>query len=175
MSPTLRWLWAVAAFVLVTACSSSKATGPSYPQLAGTYAATFAVAATPAGFPAQSFGSAAGTITLNAPASDGSFTGSYLEGGTAGTIAGTEHTDGGIDITQWGNPNVPPLESLAYVQLQLPFCSFANAAGSGTSGSVSGVTLSLVSDIAVPCNWNVSGAVETLTTTIAVTIGGTRG
>ncbi len=114
-------------FVLAGLAACNSSTGPTYPRLAGTYATTFNATATPLGYAAQPLTSDAGSITLGSPDHAGNFTGSYIEAGQAGTIAGTEHVDGGIDITQFGNPNETPLNALRFLQQQLPACDFAGS------------------------------------------------
>jgi hypothetical protein len=150
-------------------------TGPSYPTLSGTYSANFVGTVTPSGYASQSLASTTGSMTLSNASSSGAFSGSYVQGGAAGTIAGTEHTDGGIDISQFGNPNETPLDALEVLQQALPGCDFAQAAGVPMSGAISGTTLNLSGGLILPCTWIVGGQNEVLSTTIALSISGTRG
>jgi hypothetical protein len=152
-------------------CSHSGTTGPSYPPLAGSYSATFAVTATSSAGSVV-LGTATGTVTLNNAGSGGSFTGSFIEGGSAGTIVGTEEADGGLLISQFGNPNVAPLADLEILQQELPECAFGNAVSDGMTGTIASGQLNLAGGLTLPCVWDVAGTGETLTTTLAITIGG---
>jgi hypothetical protein len=169
---------AVCTLFLLAACSHSGPTGPQYPPLAGTYNVTFGGTITPAGYNPQDITAANGTITLNAPDGTGAFSGSYIEGGNAGTIQGTEDQDGGLIISQFGNPNVTPLEDLELLQLQFPFCAFASATTTGLTGTVASGTLNIQGALVMPCNWEVNPGPppvdQILTTTMTVTITGAR-
>lgn len=169
----------VAAVVLtaaLVACSGGS-TAPKFPQLSGSYGATFAVNFVNA-VDLQT-ASTTGTITLNAPDGGGNFTGSFVlaNGGGSGTISGMVRTDGGISISQFGDPNQSAAAALQYLQNIFSWCDFTRAGGSPMSGNVSGGMLSLSGSIALPCAYqNLStGAVTNYTTTISETISGTRG
>lgn len=162
------------ALLAVVACGGGGSTGPSYPSLAGTYSAQWSLVAT-SDAATDVLAISTGTVTLNAPSSSGNFTGSYIEGGTdAGTIAGTEHVDGGIDITQFGNPNVSPYEDLVATRQELNACDFSQAGYTGGSGAVQGNTINLIGAVVLPCAWTVGNSVEELTTTVSITVTGTR-
>lgn len=156
--------------LFLNACSGDP-TGSSFPPIAGTYGATF-------GFSFSNVietesSSVPGTVTLQSPSSGGDFSGSYvITGSGSGTIAGTIRADGGISITQFGDPNADPLESLQILQNEFYWCNFNQAAGSPMSGSVSGKTLSFSGGISVPCNY--VNPTRTVPSTIGVTVIGTR-
>ena len=122
--------------LFVCACSGDP-TGSSFPSIAGTYGATFAVSFSNSIETESS--SVPGTVTLHSPSSGGDFSGSYVMAGAgSGTIAGTIRTDGGISITQFGDPNADPLESLQILQNEFYWCNFNQAAGSPMSGAYFG-------------------------------------
>lgn len=164
----------IVAALAATLAACGGATGPTYPPLAGTYAVLFTGNITPSGYAPQALPSQAGTVTLTNADRAGDFTGSYIEGGQAGTIAGSEHIDGGINILQFGNPNQTPLEALELLQQELPFCNVAEAASVPMSGTITNRTLSLSGGMLLPCNWLVGNQNVTLTTSISIVISGTR-
>ena len=159
--------------LVIGAAACSNSTGPSFPALAGTYATVFAV----------SFSNTAetrsatvpGTMTLNAPGSDGSFNGSYIvTGDGSGTITGVERMDGGVSITHFGDPNQSPLQAVAYLQQTFYWCDFTQAAAQSMSGSVANKTLSFSGSIILPCNYTNGTTNFTYSTTIGVGATGTR-
>lgn len=156
--------------LFLTACGGD-ATGSSFPPIAGTYSASFVVSFSNSIETESS--SVPGTLTLHSPSSGGAFSGSYIiTGGGSGTIAGTIRIDGGISITQFGDPNADPLESLQILQNEFYWCDFSRAAGTPMNGSVVGNTLSFSGGISVPCNY--VNPTQTVPSTISVTVTGTR-
>jgi hypothetical protein len=114
-------------------------------------------------------------MTLNAPASDGSFTGSYVyTGDGSGTITGVERMDGGISITHFGDPNLSPLQAVAYLQQTFYWCNFNQAAVQPMSGSVASTTLTLAGSLILPCTYTNGTSTFTYPTTIAFQATGTR-
>lgn len=153
-----------ALLIASVACGSSKATGPQYPEIAGTYVATFGGSVTPLGYAAQSLGSSSGTITIATPGSDGSFEGVYTTAGTSGTIVGEEGMDGTVVVTQFGPPGVTPLANLAALAQAYPDCAWSKYTTSGLTGSVAGTSLTLSITVVLPCVWVVSASNVVLTT-----------
>lgn len=151
------------------ACGSDSSTGPSFPNTAGTYATVFTI--TFSNSLETESASETGTITLASPASNGSFTGSYvITGGGSGVIAGTVRTDGGISIATFGDPNQDPLEAVQYLQNVFYWCNFSVAAGSPMNGSLAGNRLSLSGNIVLPCSYTT----QTVSSTISISVSGTR-
>jgi hypothetical protein len=161
----------LALLVLTTACGGGDATGSNFPALAGSYGATFTVAFSNAIESGSS--SVPGTVTLGSPSNSGAFSGSYIiTGGGSGTIGGTVRADGGISISEFGDPNADPLESLQILQNEFFWCDFAFAAASPMSGSISGGTLNLTGGISVPCDY--VNPTQTVASTISVTVNAVR-
>jgi len=160
---------------LFTACGSGS-TGPSYPALGGSYASTSTLTFSNAAAIQNGALSGSLTITLSSADSHGNFTGSYVYGGGAtgsGPIAGTERSDGGITITQFGSANV--YEDLQYLQNAWPNCDFSQAASSGESGQIAGSTLSFGGTLDFPCAYQVQGGgIEDFSTTLTINFTGTR-
>ena len=151
--------------VFVTACSDI--TGSDLPPIAGTYSATFQL--TFSNSLETETSSLPGTVTLHSPSGGGEFSGTYvMTGAGSGTIAGTLRSDGGISITQFGDPNADPLESLQILENEFYWCDFNYAAGTPMSGSVAGGTLNLGGAISVPCNY--VNPTQTVPSTISVTV-----
>jgi hypothetical protein len=166
----MKRLW-LGLVICAEACGNS--TGPSFPTLAGTYATIFSVNFTNS-VDTRS-GTAPGTMTLNAPGSDGSFNGSYIfTGGGSGTITGVERMDGGVSITHFGDPNQSPLEAVAYLQQTFYWCDFTQAAAQAVSGSVAGKTLTFSGSLILPCTYTDGTNIFTYSTTITFGAAGTR-
>jgi hypothetical protein len=169
MEPIMRTL--ILLSLLLAGCGGGDSTGPSYPPIAGTYSAIFGVSFSNSLETVSS--NEPGTVTLQSPTSNGAFTGSYvITGSGSGTIAGTVRVDGGISISQFGDPNADPLESLQLLQNTFYWCNFALAAGAPMSGSVSGNALQLSGGISVPCSY--VNPTQTVPSTISVTVTATR-
>jgi hypothetical protein len=121
---------------------------------------------------------AIGTVTLSNVAADDTFSGSYSEGTGTGTVFGVEHPDGVLNVSEFGLPIDPPFTDLASLRQQLPDCAFGNAAqGDGTNDPTATLInneLTIKGTVTLPCVWSVEGAQETLVTTIAVTVSGSR-
>lgn len=150
-----RLIGLAALAALVGACSGgSNIPGTSYPAIAGAYIGaeglTFVNAVD------SRSGSVPLTVTLQNANSAGSFSGSYViaNGGGSGTIAGTERLDGGISISQFGDPNVSAAQNYAYLQSIFYWCNLSVATSSGLSGSVQAKRFTLTGDIVMPCLYN---------------------
>ena len=158
---------------LATACGGGGPSGPSYPPVAGTYITSFAATWTVTNYGTGTFGDT-GSITLLPASSDGAFTGSYVDDARAGTIAGTERSDGAINISRFGGPDAPPLAGLWILHSWLPGCDFVEALAQPLIGTISGDTLSLFGVLTLPCTWVVGQQYEILKTTIEISASGTR-
>jgi hypothetical protein len=160
-------------WMAVTACSGAGGTEPPYPPLAGIYSATFAVTATStAGTDVLDV--ATGTITLMNAASDHTFGGSFVQGTSTGRVFGAEEMDGGLIISEFGNPDDTPFVDLASLRQQLPECAFGNSVANDPTGTLAINQLAITGAVTLPCVWDVGGTQETLVTTLAVTISGSR-
>jgi hypothetical protein len=162
----------VPGLLVVAACNNNS--GPSFPALAGTYATVFNT--TFSNSDQTLSNNSGGTITLQSPQSSGAFTGTYIipNGGGSGTVAGVERMDGGISITQFGPPGETPLEALAYLQQAFNWCDFTQASGVPTTGAVSGSSLQLSGGLIMPCYYTNGTTTFPLSTTLSLSIDGTR-
>lgn len=155
--------------VLVTACSGDS-TGPSndYPRIAGSYAGSYGV--TFSNTAEQLSETVAITVTLQNPNSQGAFSGSYIiaGGGGSGALAGTVRTDGGISLTQFGDPNASASENFAYLQSVFYWCNVAALASSGTTGSVIGSQLTITTSASMPCAYTNPSTVYQTTITVRI-------
>jgi hypothetical protein len=168
-------LIAVRAAVFLAGCSGL--TSPDAPPAAGTYDTFFNfTASAPSISSTQSLQQALGTVTLGAPAEDGSFVGSFAlqNNGGSGTVTGTMAGNGGVSITHFGDPNETPLQALAYLETLLPGCDFTQAVSSIMDGAVSGGALALTGGLTLPCPWNTANGVVIAPTTIAAQFSGTE-
>jgi hypothetical protein len=156
-----------------TACSNTGANGPAFLPLAGIYSATFGMTATSTAG-TDVLNAATGTITLTNAAPDRTFSGSFVEGASSGTVFGIVQVDGDLDISEFGYPDDTPFTDLEALRQQLPGCAFGHSVPDGTTGTLTVNQLVITGGITLPCVWDVSGTQETLLTTITVTVTGSR-
>jgi hypothetical protein len=137
------------------ACSNGS-TGPSYPPIQGTYAASFSLTFDNGAQTQNGTLVIPGTIVIGRPARDGSFIGSYVYSGGAtgsGTISGQIDMQGGVTIFEFGDPNQPPIFDSQFLNATWPNCDFSQATGNGMSGSLVPNSLSLLGSLDFPCTY----------------------
>ncbi len=179
LSPAGRRIcYVVPLIAALAACSggSGGSTGPTYPTIQGNYAATYTGLVTIQGLPDPTEPSPlVGSVTLSSPDNSGNFTGSYIEGNTSGVVAGQVQTDGGIQISEFSNPDQTALQGLLYFSNAYPGCNVALAGYSGMSGTVNGTALQLNASVDMPCTWFVGNVeYDDVPTTFSETIAGNR-
>lgn len=135
------------------ACDNGS-TGPSYPPIQGTYAASFSLTFENGAQTQNGTLVIPGTIVIGRPASDGSFVGNYVYNGGAtgsGSIAGVIDMQGDVTIFEFGDVNQPPIFDQQFLEATWPNCDFTQASSNGMSGSLSPSTLSLLGSLDFPC------------------------
>jgi hypothetical protein len=172
----MRYVPIAAVLLALAACGGDSPSGPSnsYPNVAGSYQGGTAMAFKNS---VENLAEAVGiTVTLGSTTSSGAFTGSYVvaNGGGSGTIAGVIRTDGGITITQWGDPTASPAQSYAVLANLFNWCNVALAGATGFSGSLSNGQLQLTGNLLMPCNYTQGGQAFSVPTTITWAISVTR-
>ena len=134
------------------ACGGDPA-GPSFPELAGTYAAAFRVEFENA---IEAFtDTETGTITLTAPTPDGSFTGTFdvANADASGVVEGTVRADGAITLNVFGHPSTRPAERIEYLRDIINWCDWHLAAVAEFSGAISNRTVTFSGSIQLPCHY----------------------
>ena len=117
-----------------------------------------------------------GTVSLGAPAGDGSFSGSFTinGGGGSGTVAGTMATGGSVTITHFGDPNLTPLQAVAFLQAAMPSCDFTQAVSSAMGGAVESGNLALAGGLTLPCSWTDGDSTVVVSTVVTVQVSGSQ-
>lgn len=183
-----RLVIVVAATAGALACSSKMTSPTPLPPIAGTYNVSFLTTATCSSVCGaspvfhQTMQSAMGSITLSAADAEGLFTGTFnIQGGANGTLQGTEQLlqgtgeyEGGVQVTQFGNPTLGPFGELGFLQPILPECDFADTLGSNGNGNVVQGTvrqdsLYLTGGLVFQCVWVATGEIADDTLTTATT------
>ena len=117
-----------------------------------------------------------GTISLGTPAGDGSFSGSFTinGGGGSGTVAGTMATGGSVTITHFGDPNLTPLQAVAFLQAAMPSCDFTQAVSTAMGGVVKSGNIALAGGLTLPCSWTDGDSTVVVSTVVTVQVSGSR-
>lgn len=117
-----------------------------------------------------------GTLSLGDAASDGTFSGSFTinsNGGT-GTVSGSMSTDGAVTISHFGDPNLSPLQSVAFLQALLPSCDFTQAVSGAMAGAVQSGNLALTGGLTLPCEWTTGDSTVVVPTVVTVQVSGSQ-
>lgn len=173
----MRRVYVAALAALVAGGGCQNLTGGGDASLAGTYETFFNFSASAPSIGAtDTIPQALGTLSLGAPASDGSFSGSFViqNDGGSGTISGVLAGDGGISISHFGDPGQAPLQALAYLESVLPACDFTQAVSGVMNGAESDGALALTGGLTLPCEWNTANGAVIAPTTITVDVSGSR-
>lgn len=165
----------VMAAALVAACSSL--TDSSGGAVAGSYDVFFQTTMT-----ASSINGSAtlpqtlGTISLGTPDGSGAFSGSFTinSGGGSGTVAGTMATGGSVTITHFGDPNLTPLQAVAFLQAAMPSCNFTQAVSGVMGGAVESGNLALTGGLTLPCSWTDGDSTVVVPTVVTVQVSGSQ-
>jgi hypothetical protein len=115
-----------------------------------------------------------GTLSLGAPAGDGTFGGSFAinSNGGNGTVAGTMSTGGAVTISHFGDPNLSPLQSVAFLEALLPSCDFTQAVSGAMSGAVQNGNVALTGGLTLPCEWTTGDSTVVVPTVVTVQVSG---
>ncbi len=117
-----------------------------------------------------------GTISLGAPASDGSFSGSFTinSGGGSGTVIGTMATGGSVTITHFGDPGLTPLQAVSFLQAAMPSCDFTQAVSEAMGGAVENGNIALTGGLTMPCSWTSGDSTVVVPTVVTVQVSGSQ-
>lgn len=132
-----------------TACVSHDPSSPHAEAIAGTYAATVAIAIT--NVIETRYDTAAATLVLRDSMYRGRFHGFYrFADGDSGRVAGTLRPGDIVLLSDFGPPP-KQIAGVAYLQQLYPWCDFPRLGSGGLSGELRGDTLTLLGVGALPC------------------------
>lgn len=142
------------------ACVAFDPNSPAVPHLAGRYATLITVR-----YQDQSSNrnhletlsdTLAATVTLPDAAEHGFFEGSYVTvAGDVGTISGTLHSDGTMEIREFAQPPILTLQGATFLHRLYPWCDFLDI-GTGTLlGQLSGDSLVIEGRASLLCRYQV--------------------
>lgn len=117
-----------------------------------------------------------GTVALGTPASDGTFSGSFTinSNGGSGTVDGTVATGGTVTISHFGDPNLSPLASVAFLEALMPSCDFTQAVSGAMSGVEQTGNLALTGGLTLPCSWTNGDSTVVAPTIVTVQVSGSQ-
>ena len=170
-----RYVWVLAA--LVAGCSSMTGSNGTSGGGAGSYDVFFQPTMTAASINGSAtLPQTLGTISLGAPAGDGSFSGSFSinNDGGSGTIAGTMTTGGSVTITRFGDPNLTPLTAVTFLETAMPSCDFTQAVSGAMGGVVRNGDIALSGVLTLPCSWTDGDSTVVVPTVVTVQVSGSR-
>lgn len=164
---------AAASAALCVACVAFDPNGPAVPHLAGRYSAIITVRYQNH-LETQS-DTLAATVTLPDAAERGFFVGWYVTAaGDSGTIGGTLHPDGTMEVTEFAQPPLVTLQGATFLHRLYPWCDFLQI-GTGTlTGRLSGDSLVIEGRASVICRYQAWDQLLGIGTDLDVRLAGAR-
>jgi hypothetical protein len=81
-------------------------------------------------------------------------------------------TGGAVTISHFGDPNLSPLQSVAFLEALLPSCDFTQAVSGAMSGAVQNGNVALTGGLTLPCEWTTGDSTVVVPTVVTVQVSG---